>query len=253
VRLLAADIDSARALIDEGKVVEALKQIEALEKESSRNPKLQLQLGEMLQELAASRAERLQRLAPNSPQAHELLGKSYEAHQKLAEALGEYTRAVEKSPQLPGLHFLIGNVYWKLGELDQAKSALEQELKLNPNHTLASLRLGQVLLRMDETAPLKAIPYLQRALSDPQASLQAHRELGKAFRLAGRQQEALHELMLVAERIPDDNMIHAQLAAVYRAMGDAGAARHEMELHSRILQQEHKRAVTGRQQAGPSQ
>jgi tetratricopeptide (TPR) repeat protein len=252
MRLLATDTASVRALIDQGRVVEALKQIEALEKESSGDPKLQLQLGEMLQELAASRAERLQQLAPNSPQAHELLGKSYEAHQNLAKALAEYTQAADQAPQLPGLHFLIGNVYWKLGELDRAKAALEQELKINPHDTLGNLRLGQVLLRMDETAPLEAIPYLRRAVSDPQVNLQAHRELGKALRLAGRQQEALRELKLVADRMPDDNMIHAQLAAVYRAMGDSGAARREMELHNRILQQEHERAVAARQQAAPS-
>jgi len=36
-------------------------------------------------------------------------------------------------------------------------------------------------------------------------------------------------------------MIHAQLAAAYRAAGDAAAARREMEQHSKILQAEHER------------
>ena len=108
--------------------------------------------------------------------------------------------------------------------------------------------MGQVLLRMDETTPLKAIPYLRKAASDPGASLEAHRELGKALRLSGQQQEALRELKLVAERMPDDNMIHAQLAAVYRAMGDSAAARREMGLHTRILQQEHERVLAAGQQ-----
>jgi predicted Zn-dependent protease len=134
-------------------------------------------------------------------------------------------------------------VYWKLGELPEAKTALEQELALHPDHSLANLRLGQVLLRMDENNPLAAIVYLRKAISNPETGLAAHRDLGKALRLAGHPKEAIQELKLVEQRLPEDNMIHAQLAAAYRAMGDGNAARREMELHNKIVQQEHERTV----------
>src|ERR1700748_2656206 len=176
--LTAADTAGIRQLIERGSIEDALKQIEELEKEQPDNPTIQLEIGEILQALAASRAERLRRGAPDSAQAHELIGKSYEAHQKLNEALREYKAAAEKEPRLAGVHFLIGNVYWKLGDLVSARDALKSELALNPSDSLANLRMGQVLLRMDENLPEAAIPYLRRAIDDPQTSLPAHRELG---------------------------------------------------------------------------
>ncbi|HEY6991607.1 MAG TPA: tetratricopeptide repeat protein, partial [Bryobacteraceae bacterium] len=162
---------------------------------------LQLEIGQLLQELAASRVERLRQAAPDSAQAHELSGKLLEAHQRTSDALKEYQLAAGKAPHLPGLHFLIGNLYWKQGELTAAKTALEQELALNANHSLANLRMGQVLLRMDETRADAAIPFLRKAIDNPQTSLQAHRELGKALRLSGKPQEAILELKYVAQRV----------------------------------------------------
>ena len=87
-----ATIESARALLRSGHVVEALHQIRELERQKPNDPELQFEVGEFLQELAGSRAERLQKLAPASPQAHELVGKLLESHQKLAEAVAEYDR-----------------------------------------------------------------------------------------------------------------------------------------------------------------
>jgi tetratricopeptide (TPR) repeat protein len=241
IQLRGDDLENARKLIDAGKVQEALQQLRTLQEARPGDTVLQLEIGQLLQELAASRVERLRQAAPDSAQAHELSGKVLEAHQRTSDALKEYKLAAGKSPHLPGVHFLIGNLYWKQGELTAAKTALEQELALNANHSLANLRMGQVLLRMDETRADAAIPFLRKAIDNPQTSLQAHRELGKALRLSGKPQEAILELKYVAQRVPDDNMIHAQLAAAYRAAGDAAAARREMEQHSKILQAEHER------------
>src|SRR3954453_21742135 len=85
--LFSANIEPIRRMIDAGKIREALQAMQALQKQDSFDPATQVQLGELLQELAASRAERLEHLAPDSPAAHQLIGKTLEAHQKLTEAL----------------------------------------------------------------------------------------------------------------------------------------------------------------------
>jgi tetratricopeptide (TPR) repeat protein len=239
--LAAADIDSVRRLINEGHVQEALRQARKVQEDHPNDAVVQMQLGQLLQELAGSRVELLRQVAPNSAQAHELAGKEMEAHQKLNDALAEYKLAAAKAPSLPGIHYLLGNLYWRLGDLVQAGAELDKELALNANHSLANLRMGQVLMRMDETKPREAMPYLRKALDNPQTALEAHRELGKALRVAGQPREAIEQLKYVAERVPDDDMIHAQLAAAYRAAGDQATARHEMDLHSKILQAEHAR------------
>ena len=223
--------------------MEALRAIDDLQKQKPDDPNIQLEIGKIFQELAASRLQRLQELAPDSPQVHEMVGKSFESHQKLTEALTQYQMAARGDPALPGVHFLIGNLYWKQRDLPAALPELEAELRLNPNHELANLRIGEILLATNADVPAQAIPYLRKAVADPQANFEAHRELGKALRMAGQYDESLRELQFVAQRQPEDNKVHAQLAALYRAMGNTEAARKEMERHQQILQRQREASL----------
>jgi Flp pilus assembly protein TadD len=127
-----------------------------------------------------------------------------------------------------------------------ARPALESELKLNPDHALANLRLGQLLLVTDADAPQRAIRYLRKAIADSHTGLEAHRELGKALRLAGKYQEAFQELELVVRQKPDDELVHAQLAALYRNQGDAQHARKELEIQRQILQRKRETSLKAR-------
>jgi Flp pilus assembly protein TadD len=225
----------ARALISEKKITEALNLVSELQKRGAADPEAELAAGEILQELAALRAEQLQRVAPDSAEAHELLGKSLESQGKLEEALAEYRRAMEKAPGKPGLHFLIGNVDWKLRKTDDAQRELVEELKTNAHHAMANLRMGQILLEAQRDSPSQAIAYLQEAVADAPASLEAHREYGKALRLAHRYPEAEKQLRLVEAQAPDDPTVHAQLAALYKEMGEQQKARDEITIHAKLL------------------
>jgi tetratricopeptide (TPR) repeat protein len=242
-----ATIESARALVRSGRVVDALHQIRELEQQKPNDPNLQFELGEILQELAGSRAERLQKFAPESPQVHELVGKLLESHQKMTEAVAEYKLAAQANPSMPGVYFLIGNLYYKQRDFDAARPALESELRLNRDHALANLRLGQILLVTDADAPQRAIPYLRKAIADSHTGLEAHRELGRALRLSGKYQEAYEELELVVRQKPDDEFVHAQLAALYRNQGDAQHARKELEIQRQILQRKREASLKARQ------
>jgi len=241
--LEAATIESIRSLVKAENVVEALHEITNLQKQRPDDPDVQVEIGKIFQELAASHLQRLEQLAPESPQVRELIGKSFESHDKIPEALAQYKLAAQKDPALPGVHFLLGNLYWKQRDLNAARPELETELRLNPNHGLANFRMGEISLVTNADAPEDAIPYLRKAVSDPHATLEAHRELGKALRMAGHYGEALQELSLVARRQPDDNKIHAQLAALYRAMGNREGARNEMEIQQRLLQRQREASL----------
>ncbi|MDQ2711795.1 MAG: tetratricopeptide repeat protein [Acidobacteriota bacterium] len=236
-RSLTALIDTTREQIRQGQISSALKNLSAIQKRSASDPEAKFAMGEILQELAELRAEQLQRVAPESAEAHELLGKSFESRGKLDEALKEYRDALGKAPNSPGLHFLIGNVDWKLRNLDAAEAEFKEELKLNPHHAMANLRLGQILLDTRRDEPMRAVAYLQEAASDAQSSFEAHRELGKALRLAHKYPEAVKELQWVEAQAPNDETVHAQLAALYKDTGDRERARQEIELHAKILRE----------------
>jgi Flp pilus assembly protein TadD len=227
----------ARDLIHQGKISDALPLLSALEKRGASDPEAEFAAGEILQELGALRAEQLQRVAPDSAEAHELLGKSLEAQGKLEQALTEYQRASEKAPAKPGLHFLIGNVEWKLQRLEDAQREFGAELKANPHHAMANLRMGQILLDTQRESASQAVACLREAVAGAPASLEAHRELGKALRLAHQFPEAEKELRLVESRAPSDPTVHAQLAALYKEMGEQEKAREEITIHARILRE----------------
>jgi tetratricopeptide (TPR) repeat protein len=246
----AATVESIRSLLQAGRTTEALREMEALQKQNVGNPNVLLELGKIFQELAAARATRLEQLNPESPQVHELIGKSLESHNRVAEALTQYKLAAQKDPKLPGIHFLIGNLYWKEQDLDAALPEMQAELRLNPDHSLANLRMGEILLTTEADHPERALPYLQKAAAGPHASLEAHRERGKALRMAGQYREAMIELQLVAERDSEDSKVHAQLAALYRAMGNPEAAKKEMETLREILQREREASLQAHQEQG---
>jgi tetratricopeptide (TPR) repeat protein len=232
-----AQVGQIRSLIQENRIGEALRNLRALREQHPNDADVNLQIGEIFQELAALRAEQLQKAAPDSAAAHELSGKSWEAQGKLSEALAEYKLAAGKNPALPGVHFLIGNVEWKERNLSEAQGELAQELKLNPNHALANLRMGQISIDADRDHPERAVAYLRRAVANDRSLLEAHRELGKALRLNKQLPEAAQELQWVETKRPNDETVHAQLAAVYRDMGDRERARTEMEIHGRLLKE----------------
>jgi tetratricopeptide (TPR) repeat protein len=241
---------TARDLIRNGSVGEALKKLDDLQRRFNNDPDAKLEIGNLFQELAAERASQLQNVAPNSAAAHQLVGKSFEAQGRLRDALNEYKLALQSDSKIPGMHFLAGNVERKLGDIQAAQTDLAEELRLNPHHAAANLRMGEISLELNRERPERAIAYLQEAVANNDASLEAHLELGKALRLSRRYQEALTQLKLVETRRPDDDSVHAQLSALYRNTGNAEKAREEMELHARILQQKldaSKRARAERQ------
>ncbi len=232
--LFAADLHSARMHVQKGELLEGLREIQAALRSAPDDPEIQFAAGQLLREISAQHALRLQQLAPDSAEAHQLLGRSLEARQQLDGALVKYRAALQKNKAAPGVHFLIGNVLWKQRDLEEARKEFEAELQLNPDHALANLRLGDVLLNAGE--PKAAAEHLRRAVQADESSVSAHQALGKAYRALGRHAEALQEFQFVARQRPNDESIHAQLAGEYRAVGDLDNAKSEMERHRQLLQ-----------------
>jgi tetratricopeptide (TPR) repeat protein len=115
-----------------GKTPEALREMRAILERHPGDPETEYEIGVLLQDLAGATFERIIRVAPDSAEGRELLGKYHEARGQLPEALSEYRSALSRSPDRPGLHYLVGNILWKLRDLDAAIPELEAELRINP-------------------------------------------------------------------------------------------------------------------------
>jgi tetratricopeptide (TPR) repeat protein len=228
----------ARTLVELNRVPEALAEIErALGTQS--DPETQFQAGRIVRELAERRFADLDRLAPDSAAVHELGGRQLEREGNLPEALREYRAAIVKEPGRPGLNFAIGNILWRMRELDGAVKELEAELARTPRHGMANLRLGQVFLARNQAA--EAAPFLEQAVDAMPESTDARRELGKAYRSLGRTAEAREQWEAVAKARPDDDQVHYLLGNLYRQLGDGDRAQRELNQHRAILERRRKR------------
>lgn len=222
----------ARALIEAGRIPEAISHLQTAAKNES-NAEARFEVGEILQQLALARQAELRRIAPDSPELDELAGRQFELQGRLNEALQRYKAAATKDAQRGGIHFLIGNLLWRQRNLAEAEAELRNELQRNPHHGMANLRLGEVLLAADRAQD--AVAPLEHAVAVMPDSPLAHRELGKAYRKVDRPEDALREWKQVTAASPNDDQVHFLLGSLYKQLGDSQAAASEMKLHREIL------------------
>jgi tetratricopeptide (TPR) repeat protein len=223
----------ARTLLDLNRVPEALAEI----RRALTGPvaaEVRLEAGRLLRHLAERRLAQLEALAPDSPATLELEGARLEWAGQLDEALAKYRAAAARDMQRPGIHYRIGNILWRTLQVEAASAEIRQELALTPQHGMANLRMGQILMQSGSAAG-DAIPFFERALTAMPGSLEARREAGKAYHKAGRTAEARAHWEAVAEALPDDDQIHYLLSRLYRELGETARAKRELELHRGVL------------------
>ena len=168
---------------------------------------------------------------PDSATAYLMFGK-FLVRQRLEDrAVPEIRTALERDPELPMAHFILGEidlykgdapaavaeltkelainpsvwlVYWRLGDayvrldrFDEAEKVLRQAVWLNETSSGAYILLGQVGLKRND--PAMAAAFLERAVElDPQNDY-VHYFLGKAYQGLGRSAEANQHFVIAKQ------------------------------------------------------
>jgi tetratricopeptide (TPR) repeat protein len=228
----AAQLYLIRALLELDRVAEALSRLETALAQNP-DPELQFQAGGILRQLAERRFAQLEAAVPGSAAVREFAGRRLEMKGDLAGALKAYRAAAQKDPRRPGVHYLIGNILWRMRETGAAAEELKLELEATPHHGMANLRMGQVLSARNEDE--QAIAYLERSVAAMPGSPEARRDLGKAYRKTGRIADARREWEALAKAKPDDDQVHYLLGNLYRETGEAALSKQELEKHRQIL------------------
>ncbi|MFN7543704.1 MAG: tetratricopeptide repeat protein [Acidobacteriota bacterium] len=234
-----ARLARAREFLQQQRRVEAL---EELGKALAGKPgaEVRFQAGKLLRGLAESRLEALREAAPRSAGLSELAGDRHERLGQFAEALAEYREAAKLEADRPGLHYRLGNVLWKMREVEAAIGELNRELALSPHHGMANLRLGQAWMSSGEEE--RALGPLEAARASMPESIEARRDLGKAYRKLNRNEEARREWEYVARAKPEDEQVHYLLSGVYRDLGQEEKAQEALARHRGLLEQRRARA-----------
>ena len=231
----------ARTLLELGRDAEAVAEVEQALAAENR-PEVQFQAGRLLRGLAERHLIRLQELAPGSPATLELEGELLEWAGNLDGALQQYAAAAKLDPKRPGIHYRIGNIYWRKRNAPEAMAALTKELATTPHHGMANLRMGQLLNETGDQNE-RAIGYLTKAHEALPDSTEVRRELGKAYKALGRLAEARAQWEAVAQMSPADDRVHYLLGGLYRELGEAAMARKAFERHREILKQRLQQSI----------
>jgi len=122
-----------------------------LEKRLERSPQdieVLYQLSDAYRLFAPDKAsevlQRVMAVDPASYRVAQMEGEAFEREEKYTQALEAYRRAYQLKPDLPGLRFALGSVYWKTRQFEEAEKWLLKVLEEQPDNALASRALQQV-------------------------------------------------------------------------------------------------------------
>jgi tetratricopeptide (TPR) repeat protein len=177
---------------------------------------------------------------PESPWLHVLLGNVYMQKNKNDEARQEYLEALRRDPELPSVNFLVGYLSYQGEQYGTAADYFRKEIAVNPGYADASLFLGESLRQLgraeDAVAPLR-----QALALNPRSAL-AYKTLGTVLTETGRLEEAAGILEKGEQSFPSDTTFPAQLSRLFARLNRKDDARREAERY---------RSMMGSKESGP--
>lgn len=221
--------------------VKALEQLHILNDEDPSDARVLYELTRTHQALAMQALNQLSQFAPDSDFYLALRAETYAKDEKYSEAIRLYQELRQKNPKFPGIHFALGELYWKTLRTAEAETELELALKEDPNHPTTNFYLGELLLRNQK--PQQALPLLQIAVTADPGFAPAHFQLGKCYLALRNLDLALSALVKAAELNPDSKMTHYQLARVYSQLGDVKNQKQHLAIFQKLDQQEKRKKV----------
>jgi len=183
-------------------------------------------------ELSDRNAEHLMHAAPESPFVVQLNAENFEKHGEIPKAIAEYRILLQRSPDMPGIHYRIGGLLMlhagSAAALSEAQKEFEAELKLNPQNASAEYYLGE--LAAQQNHPAEAIADYKRAVAIYPAFADALAKLGRALLDSGSTAEAIAPLEKCVALSPENPAFHLALATAYQRSGRKADAAREFAL-----------------------
>ncbi len=216
----------ARAHLGLNQRGQSIAQLQKILDKEPQNVEALYWLGTTYRQWAASTMQRMIDSDPGSYRVQQLAGEAHEENTEYEKALESYRAALEKRPELAGIRYSLGNVYWKMRRYDEAEKWLVEELERNPHHGLAHLRLGSLYADQNKAGP--AIAHLEQALAANPGLVTARLDLGRALMAERRYHEALSQFEAYAKADPANDRVHYLLANAYRKLGRLDQAKAAM-------------------------
>jgi tetratricopeptide (TPR) repeat protein len=172
-------------------------------------------------DLAAHALATLIKVAPESARTREILAQSLMSHNDSSAAIQEYRRALKADPNLPEIHFELGQALLSYSANESTRSEAEKEfqaaLLANPADANAEYELGEVAWSRSDFQ--NAIEHYSRALQLRAHFIDAQIGMGKALTALNEAAKALYYLLDAERSDPQNEIVHYRLALAYRKLG----------------------------------
>jgi tetratricopeptide (TPR) repeat protein len=208
--------------------------IRLLSRQFGRDPDVLFVLVHAYSDLSTRAAQDLGRSAPQSMAAHKLNAEALEMQGKWQPAQLEYEGMIEKNPNTPGIHFLLGRLLLSRPDAGpeaaaRAKQEFLKELQLDPNNAAAHDILGE-LARRDEQWDEAISRFSQAAKLDPNFA-EAYLGWGDCLVTVKRYEEAISPLRNAERLMPGNPAVHHSLATALERSGHKEEAAKEFAIH----------------------
>jgi tetratricopeptide (TPR) repeat protein len=135
----------------------------------------------------------------------------------LDELIGEYEAELKREPRNPALHLILGHLYKRTGRIGEAIEEYRKAAEISPQDYYPKFALGQLNYELREYE--KSIQELEEAvrLNPPKESLsKIYKLLGKAYFYRNRPQEAVKSWRRMAEVEPENAFARMELAELFK-------------------------------------
>jgi tetratricopeptide (TPR) repeat protein len=171
-------------------------------------------------------------LNPESASLHALMGDLLRAKGDLAEAAGEYRKAIAIQPGFLAAHLGLARDLYSDRKLPEAEGEVRGVLGASDQDPEANYLLGEILVNRE--ALEDAFPYLQKALRASAEELPyVHADLGRVYEERGDAIHAIAELKQSVQRDADGSYNY-RLGRLLMMTGDRAAAKAAFETSTRL-------------------
>ncbi|MGC1620146.1 MAG: tetratricopeptide repeat protein [Candidatus Acidiferrum sp.] len=218
----------------------ALDFLRLLSQQFPRDPDVLFILVHAYSDLSTRAAQDLGRTAPDSIPAHKLNAEALEVQGKWDEAEREYEGMIQKEPNAPGIHYLLGRLLLSRPDAtdskaaERAKQEFQKELQIDPRNAGAEYILGEIARQQSQWE--EAIAYFSRATKLNRNFGDAYMGLGFCLVTLKRYEEAIPPLR-VAVRLEQNNpAAHYNLAVALSRSGKKEEAEKEFAIQRQLTQ-----------------
>jgi protein O-mannosyl-transferase len=184
----------ANALLDAGRIPEAIAHYETALRLKPDYPEAHSNLGNALLQVgriqeAIAQCQAALKLEPKYAKAHNNLANALLDAGRTPEAIAHYETALRLKPDDPKTHYNFGNACLKAGRVPEAIAQYEAALRLKPDDAEARYNFGNALFQADRIP--EAMAQYEAALRLKPDYLEAHTNLGNALLQVDRTPEAI--------------------------------------------------------------